>query len=90
LHLGGESDPTIVNPARLSARLSTDVCGSCHSVHTGHTLAQIEAARVGGFGFRPGDELEKTRNIVRAEEENRSPATRGLLEERPDYLEAHF
>jgi hypothetical protein len=90
LHLGGESDPTIVNPARLSARLSTDVCGSCHSVHTGHTLAQIEAARVGGFGFRPGDELEKTRNIVRTEEENRSPATRGLLEERPDYLEAHF
>ena len=54
-HLRHEGDKSIVNPARLSAKRSSDVCGRCHSVHApwqGTNWLQH------GESFRPGDDLQ--------------------------------
>ena len=54
LHLGDDADPTIVNPARLSADGSSDVCGRCH----GQRLAEdVGPFLRHGDPFVPGDDL---------------------------------
>lgn len=62
--LGGQPDPTIVNPARLDHRRSTQVCGQCHGMHDymleGSALQQWFD---GGFRYRPGDDLFATRRL---------------------------
>src|SRR5262249_11941094 len=35
-HLSSTSDPTIVQPQRLTHRLSSQVCGQCHSILDGY------------------------------------------------------
>ncbi len=70
LHLSGAPDPTIVNPAALSAERASQICGQCHGIH--RPLAPLpRSARAGddwrdhGLAYRPGDDLEATRYLVR-------------------------
>ena len=42
LHEGDGSDPTIVNPARLPAAASSEICGACHGVHWIKDAAQYD------------------------------------------------
>ncbi len=67
--LSGEPDPTIVNPARLDARTSSQVCGHCHGMNIikGTALQQ-------GKRFRPGGELAETRIIMRTSDKARREA----------------
>jgi hypothetical protein len=57
-----KADPTIANPARLSARRSSEVCGLCHGVT--HSIDQDRWYRE-GFVFRPGDELQRSEIVLR-------------------------
>ncbi len=71
LHFGSDADPTIVNPARLSPRRASQVCGQCHGIHRPleplpGTGRRADDWRDHGLAYRPGDELEKTRYVVRA------------------------
>ncbi len=50
----GDSDPTIVNPARLDADRQLDVCGQCHLNTTVTVLREGRSA----FDFRPSQSLE--------------------------------
>ena len=52
----GKTDPTIVNPARVSARLANDVCMKCHQ--GGHTYVLQPGRTV--LDFRPGTPLYET------------------------------
>ena len=54
-----KTDPTIVNPAKLSSRLSSHVCGQCHSSFSFTDAEYFQT----GFKYRPGDDLEETRLI---------------------------
>lgn len=54
------SDP-IVNPASLSHKASSQVCGNCHSINT----HQQAATRNDGHAFRPGKQLEANRHLYR-------------------------
>jgi hypothetical protein len=68
LHRDGIGDnDTIVNPADLSADLSAQVCGGCHSINESHTKRVMH---------RPGELLSKTRKISR-----RNKATTDYLRE---------
>jgi hypothetical protein len=58
------ADPTIVNPAKLDARRSAQVCGQCHSF--GEWLDQA-AYRQDGIRFAPGQELHEQRRVFRYE-----------------------
>jgi hypothetical protein len=59
-------DPTIVQPAYLEHRRSTQVCGQCHGIFDlelrGKDLQQFRAH---GFTYEPGDDLEATRPVLR-------------------------
>ncbi|MFQ5492070.1 MAG: multiheme c-type cytochrome [Phycisphaerae bacterium] len=59
------ADPTIVNPAKLSPRRATHVCGQCHgaNVFRGKAFAQ-------GLRYRPGDDLLETRLVLRGTDKN--------------------
>jgi len=54
LHLAGRSDPTIVNPARLSGPESSLVCGQCHSIWAFKTEADAMVYVHDGAQYRPG------------------------------------
>ena len=57
------SDDTIVNPARLSPKLSAQVCGQCHGVWR---LLDDEGRhwREKGHQYRPGGKLEDSRQYL--------------------------
>ncbi len=67
-HGGDEPDPTIINPARLSPRHSSQICGYCHS-HASHSQPPANPPPGQpiappfpdkGHAYRPGDELDDT------------------------------
>jgi len=60
-HARGHADPTIVNPARLDSRRSTEVCGNCHGVKF---IRDQEDWMAHGFRFRPGGKLEDDAPVV--------------------------
>jgi len=60
--LESEGDATIVNPARLSAGKSRDVCGQCHSF--GEPI-DFDAHKLKGVAFRPGADLAETQRLYR-------------------------
>jgi len=51
LHQKSKGDPTIVNPARLDSKRSSEICGSCHGVKFVRDEADWND---NGFHFRPG------------------------------------
>ena len=63
-HLAGGDvgDDTIVNPARLDAARSRDVCGQCHSFHD---VLNRDTYLQTGVGFRPGEPLPENLRVVR-------------------------
>ena len=64
LHWRKQGDDTIVNPARLSAKRSSEVCGRCHSVHA---PLDPRDRRLHGESYRPGDVLESKLIVMRRE-----------------------
>ena len=58
LHLTGRSDPTIVNPAKLSKKRSVDVCGQCHGQRLPKPLSAIRTFLTEGPVYRPGEDLQ--------------------------------
>jgi nitrate/TMAO reductase-like tetraheme cytochrome c subunit len=60
------NDP-IVNPADLSAKASSQVCGQCHSIHS--NLESPSLVQNQGHGFRPGRDLNETHQIWQRDSE---------------------
>jgi hypothetical protein len=57
-------DPTIVNPAELSPKRSTEVCAQCHGILEMRTDDLLEEWNARGYRYRPGDDLGATRYPV--------------------------
>lgn len=86
-HLTGRDDASIVNPAKLSHRRTSEVCGQCHSVWlSDRDLA--DATLVNGFPYKPGEDLHKSKYRLIVEYRNRfNERTRKSLENSPGLLE---
>ena len=63
LHLSGEPDSSIVNPAHLSPSRASQVCGQCHGITAFRSAEDRQDWMKNGFPFRPGDELTDTREF---------------------------
>lgn len=86
-HLAGR-DPTIVNPARLDARASAEICGTCHGVRWHRDGADFMA---NGLHFRPGDLDDPGHPLIRARGGIRPPwLAAAVAREYPDLLDGHF
>ncbi len=57
LNTTGRADPTIVNPARLTAERSLQVCGHCHGQRVPNPSERIREFLSRGDPFTPGDDL---------------------------------
>jgi hypothetical protein len=90
LHWSGSNDPTIVQPARLRASVSSDVCGQCHSVWNYYSKEDEAAANQAGLPFRPGDALARTRFLVRPAVDRSSPILSRLLSVDPGLVDGSF
>ena len=61
LHLAKKPDPSIVNPARLSAKKSSEVCGQCHGITK---TPSADEWRQNGMEFHPGEDLETRATLM--------------------------
>ena len=69
LHLTGDRDPTIVQPTRLTARLSSQVCGQCHGIwHPLRSRRRTTAPTPAAPPYRPGSDLARTRFVAQPTE----------------------
>ena len=72
-----KADPNIVNPARLSASRSMDICGRCHSITS---YAGTDYWDGHWNDFLPGDKLESNGRIVLRPESRRLNQRRAVAE----------
>ncbi|HEX2685724.1 MAG TPA: cytochrome c3 family protein [Kofleriaceae bacterium] len=84
LHLRGQGDPTIVNPARISPARAAEVCGQCHSLTD--VSEDIELGE--GKTYVAGAELEKSQPLLRPL--HPSPALERYMADDPLYLRNYF
>lgn len=87
-HADAGGDPTIVQPTRLGAARSAQVCGQCHSVNI---LRQehAEAWREHGLVYRPGQDLHAS-NLVVEPAARTAPELARVLRARPGFLADAF
>jgi len=89
-HLGGEPDPTIVDPSQLAPERASQVCGQCHSVWEFFDAASERVANAQGLPYRPGDDLEETRFIAQPMHKGDDPIFRRFLRQDPDFVRGSF
>jgi predicted CXXCH cytochrome family protein len=61
---------SVVNPARLSPRAASQVCGQCHSHmvnHAGNAEGSIEFLKT-GLAYRPGEDLDRFVRFLKLED----------------------
>jgi hypothetical protein len=64
LHASGEDDPTIVNPEKLPAGRSSEVCAQCHALTNLRSAEMRDRWRDEGFHYVPGEPLAIERAMV--------------------------
>ncbi len=79
----------LVHPARLPKERSAEICGQCHAIRP-LVEGQRRAWASEGFSFRPGQDLEASRPLLRGRREENGPALRELLRARDVRLEEYF
>lgn len=80
-------DPTIVQPARLDPRAASQVCGQCHGVSLPHDELEWLTE---GHAFRPGEEIEATRWLVRPADPALAPELARLEARAPGAIASRF
>ena len=88
LYLTASHDSTIVQPAIRDPKSSSAVCGQCHGIW----LFENQEGRVldeHGPSYRPGDDILKTRVLVRGTQPD-EPLVQRRLTEYPEFLQALF
>ena len=82
------SEPlSIIQPADLDHKRSTQVCGSCHGMKW---FDKSENWTEHGFSYRPGDDLTKTTPIIQPSKIDEQPWLKPVLEKNPDILRDFF
>jgi hypothetical protein len=84
-HVASNAAATVVNPARLDHRHSSQVCGQCH----GMKVPIDEDWEQHGFRYRPGHDLEKSTLLVLPSRRSNVPAFDAAMKE-SEYLQHWF
>ena len=90
LHLTGGADPSIVQPALLDPKKSSQVCGQCHGIWEFYDGAAERRADTAGLPFRPGDDLADTRFVAQPSRNGDSPTMQALLAEDTGFVRDSF
>jgi predicted CXXCH cytochrome family protein len=84
-HLSGGADPTIVNPARLDHRASSQACGQCHGVFIFRDEFAMQSAYEGPL-YRPGEDLDRARYYIQHPARKPSPERLDELKKNPEFF----
>lgn len=87
--LGDATDSSIVNPARLDHRRSSQVCGQCHGVFVMQEDFAMEYAYE-GVGYRPGADLHQTRYMIEYPTDQSTPEQQEELANNPDFFRGRW
>jgi predicted CXXCH cytochrome family protein len=87
LHLRGETLTDIVNPRKLPAARSSQICGQCHGIKW---ITDPQGFLRDGFSYRPGMDLEESTPIVRPLRLDQQPWLREPLRRSPNFLPEHY
>jgi formate-dependent nitrite reductase cytochrome c552 subunit len=90
LHLTSGADRSVVQPLRLDAVRSSEVCGQCHGLWEFYDAAAERDANANGLPYRPGDVLAKTRFIVQPSANAGSALMKRLLEDDVNFVRDIF
>jgi hypothetical protein len=90
LHLTGKGDESTVYPKRLHPRLSSQVCGRCHSISYFHTQAEELRANTEGVRYRPGHDLADSLFVAQPARDRDSPMMKRLGATDPDLVRGSF
>ncbi len=77
-----QPDPSIVNPARLSADAAVQVCASCHAGRTLPTAAHLQRWVTTGTDYRAGGNLHDAMQLVWSHTPSPDPKVPDLIERR--------
>ena len=77
-------DATIVNPAKLDAKKSSETCGQCHGVYITRDEYAMTFARE-GVQYRPGKDLDTFRYYIQHPAASRNPEDAANLERNPEF-----
>ncbi len=80
----GLADP-IVNPKKLTAERSSQVCGQCHGVYVFRDEFAMRSAKEGGL-FHPGDNLHHTRYYIQYPSPKDRPDRSADLQRNPGFF----
>jgi hypothetical protein len=89
LHLTKQRDTTTIQPTRLNAKASSQVCGQCHGIWLYTHSANGPSTNTTGLPYRPGNDIFQSRTLVRPADAEK-PALKKRLAEFPSYLNALF
>ena len=89
LHLGDGRDPTIINPKRISAERSAEICGQCHGLWQAVDKEESDRSFDSGFTYLPGQELGKSKFMFH-QKNLAAIRARGILRENKHYVEDRF
>jgi predicted CXXCH cytochrome family protein len=84
-HFRRTPDPTIVNPARLDHRKSSEVCGQCHGVFIFKDEFAMESAWAGPL-YRPGEDLHRARYYIQHPTREPTSARHEELRKNPTFF----
>jgi hypothetical protein len=90
MHVRDAPDDTIVQPARLDARRSSQVCGQCHAFWEFADAEGERHANARGLPYRPGDDLAVSRLIVQPTANLAVPRMQELLAADPGFVRDIF
>ena len=82
-----KADLSIINPAKLDAAASSQVCANCHGIKW---IADQKDWNEHGFRYRPGQDLDKFSPIVRPIKYKEQPWLVAALKKNPKYLDEHY
>jgi predicted CXXCH cytochrome family protein len=89
LQLTGRPDPTIVNPARLGHRKSSQICGQCHGVFIDREDYALKYAEQGSL-YTPGENLYKTRYYIQHPQKETTTERLVDLEKNPQFFQERW
>ncbi len=78
---GDEADQSATLPTRLKGAAASQVCGQCHSVNVEVSVAMRERWRKEGYAYRPGDDLNEERDVIRLSDTKMIEAYGGMQAE---------
>jgi hypothetical protein len=85
-HVTGRPDTTSVEPTRLSARLSSQICGQCHGIWVPYARMNEHAGRSAQTMFRPGNDLDQTHFVLQPSKNIDTPVMKTILASDPNSI----